>query len=83
MQMVGARIVDILGAVLSVYKIISNNGRYLCEYCASFGKRARTRYKCNICHIALCAIGFHGNQTNCFFVVSFVRDDTNNVYSKV
>jgi Transposase IS4 len=66
MYYVGSRITTVPAALPKVHEITKCEGCYLCAFCALFSVRTRTRYKCNVCNIALCMVGLHGKEKNCF-----------------
>jgi Transposase IS4 len=66
MSMVGHKIQDVPTEIPMVHEIVKLEGRYLFAYCALFSIRSRTQFRCNAFNIALCMVGLHGNESNCF-----------------
>jgi hypothetical protein len=65
LHLVGTRIITILTNILT-HAFKKNEGQYLCAYCGLFSIWTRTRYKCNVCNIALCMVGHHGKEKTVF-----------------
>jgi hypothetical protein len=70
-QLQGERIIPIAGSldVPEVHELVkAGDHRHLCTYCVLMGRKPlrRTRYKCRVCNLPLCAVGNGKVEDDCF-----------------
>ena len=66
--LVGDRISKPIVTTPTVHKLVRQNRRHICAYCAIFSKNSRTRYRCAVssCNLPLCCVGNGKAELDCF-----------------